>query len=47
LAPTRRRECEGAAATADDVAQFTVLVGRAPRSYRAFAKDAATPWANH
>lgn len=42
-----RYQSEGAAATAADVAQFTALLGRAPRSYRAFAKDAAAQWANH
>lgn len=41
-----RYQSEGAAADAGDVAQVTALLGRAPRSYAAFAKDAAAQWAN-
>jgi uncharacterized protein YbjT (DUF2867 family) len=41
-----RYQSDGAAATADDVAQFTALLGRPPRSYAAFAKDAAAQWGN-
>ena len=40
-----RYQTDGAVATADDVAHLTRLLGRAPRSYRAFAKDAAVQWA--
>jgi uncharacterized protein YbjT (DUF2867 family) len=40
-----RYQTDGAGATADDVAHLTRLLGRAPRSYRAFAKDAAVQWA--
>jgi uncharacterized protein YbjT (DUF2867 family) len=40
-----RYQSEGAAATADDIAEFTKLLGRAPRSYRDFARDAAALWA--
>ena len=40
-----RYQSEGAVATADDVARLTTLLGRPPRSYRAFAKDAAAQWA--
>ncbi|WNJ93366.1 NmrA/HSCARG family protein [Bosea sp. 685] len=40
-----RYQTEGAAATADDIARLTRLLGRAPRSYAAFARDAATQWA--
>jgi len=39
-----RYQSDGAAASADDMARLTRLLGRAPRSYRAFAKDAATQW---
>ena len=41
-----RYQSDGAVASADDVAQFTALLGRPPRSYAAFAKDAAAQWAN-
>ncbi|TSE02905.1 NmrA/HSCARG family protein [Mesorhizobium intechi] len=41
-----RYQTEGAVATADDIARLTKLLGRAPRSYAAFARDAATQWAN-
>ena len=36
-----RYQTDGAAATAGDVARLAKLLGRAPRSYAAFAKDAA------
>jgi uncharacterized protein YbjT (DUF2867 family) len=39
-----RYQTDGAIAGADDVARFTKLLGRAPRSYRAFASDAAAQW---
>lgn len=41
-----RYQSEGAAATTEDVAQLTALLGRTPRSYADFAKDAAAQWAN-
>ena len=41
----RRYQTDGAAATAEDVARITGLLGRAPRSYRAFTQDAAAQWA--
>lgn len=40
-----RYQTEGAIATADDIAHLTTLLGRAPRSYADFAKDAAARWA--
>ncbi|MFH1558084.1 MAG: NmrA/HSCARG family protein [Pseudomonadota bacterium] len=40
-----RYQTEGAVATADDIARLTGLLGHAPRSYAAFAKDAAAQWA--
>jgi uncharacterized protein YbjT (DUF2867 family) len=40
-----RYQTDGAVATAADVARLTALLGRAPRSYRDFAKDAAAQWA--
>ena len=40
-----RYQTDGAVATADDIARLTGLLGRPPRSYRAFAKDAAAQWA--
>ncbi|MDR3472954.1 MAG: NmrA/HSCARG family protein [Devosia sp.] len=40
-----RYQTEGAVATADDIARLTKLLGHAPRSYAAFAKDAAAQWA--
>ena len=40
-----RYQTDGAVATADDIAHLTKLLGRAPRSYSAFAKDAAAQWA--
>ena len=41
-----RYQTDGAVASAADLARLTHLLGRAPRSYRAFAQDAATAWAN-
>ncbi len=40
-----RYQADGAVATADDFARLTTLLGRAPRSYAAFARDAAAQWA--
>jgi uncharacterized protein YbjT (DUF2867 family) len=40
-----RYQTDGAVATADDIAHLTNLLGRAPRSYAAFARDAAAQWA--
>jgi uncharacterized protein YbjT (DUF2867 family) len=40
-----RYQADGAAATADDIARLTKLLGRAPRSYADFARDAAAQWA--
>jgi len=40
-----RYQTDGAVATADDIARLTALLNRAPRSYRAFARDAANQWA--
>lgn len=40
-----RYQTEGATATAGDIAHLTKLLGRAPRSYADFAKDAAAQWA--
>lgn len=40
----RRYQTDGAAATAGDVARLTSLLGRPPRSYRDFAKEAVTQW---
>jgi uncharacterized protein YbjT (DUF2867 family) len=40
-----RYQADGAVATADDVSRLTRLLGHPPRSYRDFAKDAATQWA--
>lgn len=42
---TGRYQSDGAVASADDIARLTALLGRAPRSYRDFAKDAAVQWA--
>ena len=41
-----RYQTDGAIASADDLARLTKLLGRAPRSYSAFARDAAAQWAN-
>jgi uncharacterized protein YbjT (DUF2867 family) len=41
-----RYQTDGAAAATDDIAGITRLLGHAPRSYAAFAKDAAAQWAN-
>jgi uncharacterized protein YbjT (DUF2867 family) len=40
-----RFQTDGMVATADDIARLTTLLGHAPRSYRAFARDAASQWA--
>jgi uncharacterized protein YbjT (DUF2867 family) len=39
-----RYQANGAAATTEDIARLTQLLGHAPRSYRTFAKDAAAQW---
>lgn len=39
-----RYQADGAAATHEDLARLTHLIGHAPRSYRNFAKDAAAQW---
>ena len=41
----KRYQTDGARASAADLAHLTGLLGRAPRSYRAFAQDAAALWA--
>jgi uncharacterized protein YbjT (DUF2867 family) len=41
-----RYQTDGAVAHAADLARLTVLLGRTPRSYRAFAMDAAAQWAS-
>jgi uncharacterized protein YbjT (DUF2867 family) len=40
-----RYQTDGAVASAADLARLTRLLGRSPRSYSAFAKDAAAQWA--
>jgi uncharacterized protein YbjT (DUF2867 family) len=40
-----RYQTDGAVATSTDVARLTALLGRAPRSYNDFARDAAAQWA--
>ncbi|MFI5408032.1 NmrA/HSCARG family protein [Kaistia sp. UC242_56] len=40
-----RYQTEGAVAAADDLARLTKLLGHAPRSYAAFAREAAAQWA--
>jgi uncharacterized protein YbjT (DUF2867 family) len=40
-----RYQTDGAVATPADLARLISLLGRAPRSYRDFAKDAAAQWA--
>ncbi|MBP1852747.1 NmrA/HSCARG family protein [Rhizobium halophytocola] len=40
-----RYQTAGAVASEEDLARLTSLLGRAPRSYAAFAKDAAAQWA--
>lgn len=40
----RRYQTDGAAATSTDLARLTTLLGRPPRSYRDFAKEAAAQW---
>ena len=42
-----RYQTEGAVASADDIARLTKLLGHAPRSYAAFARDAAAQWAKN
>lgn len=39
-----RYQTDGAIATTDEVARLTRLLGRAPRAYRDFARDAAAQW---
>ncbi len=39
-----RYQADGAVATAEDLSRLGVLLGHAPRSYRAFAEEAATQW---
>ncbi|AOH82625.1 NmrA family transcriptional regulator [Sphingomonas panacis] len=39
-----RYQSDGAVATAGDIAHLTSLLGRPPRSYAAFASDAAAQW---
>lgn len=39
-----RYQSDGAIATADDVTRLSQLLGRKPRSYRDFARDAAAQW---
>jgi uncharacterized protein YbjT (DUF2867 family) len=39
-----RYQSDGAVATADDLARLTALLGRTPRSYRDFARDASAQW---
>jgi hypothetical protein len=41
----RRYQTDGAVATAADLSRLTSLLGRPPRSYRDFAKNAAAQWA--
>ena len=41
----QRYQSDGAAADRDSVERLTALLGRAPRSYRDFARDAAAQWA--
>lgn len=41
----RRYQEDGAIATAAELERFTALLGRAPRSYRDFARAAAAEWA--
>ncbi|MCC8959639.1 NmrA/HSCARG family protein [Bradyrhizobium sp. Pear77] len=41
-----RYQSDGAVATADEVARLTQLLGRAPRAYRDFARDAVAQWRN-
>jgi uncharacterized protein YbjT (DUF2867 family) len=42
-----RYQTDGAIATPADVARLTTLLGRPPRSYRDFARDAAAQWIKH
>ncbi|WP_347557797.1 NmrA family NAD(P)-binding protein [Robbsia sp. KACC 23696] len=40
----QRYQQQGAIATPDEIAALTAILGRPPRSYRAFAEDAAKQW---
>ncbi len=40
----QRYQQDGAVATAEEVARFTKLLGRAPRTYRDFARETADAW---
>lgn len=40
-----RYQTDGAVATTEDIMRLTTLLGRSPRSYGEFAKDAAAQWA--
>jgi len=42
-----RYQTDGAVAAADDIRRLTGLLGRAPRSYSTFARDAAAQWAKN
>jgi uncharacterized protein YbjT (DUF2867 family) len=41
----QRYQLDGAVATAEETGRFEALLGRAPRSYRDFARDVAQGWA--
>ena len=41
-----RYQTDGASATTESLARLTTLLGRAPRSYRDFARNAAAQWMN-
>jgi hypothetical protein len=41
----QRYQSDGAAANPTGIERLTALLGRAPRSYRDFARDAAAEWA--
>jgi len=41
----QRYQLDGAVATAEEIARFASLLGRAPRSYRDFAESVAQGWA--
>ncbi|MBS0428445.1 MAG: NmrA family NAD(P)-binding protein [Proteobacteria bacterium] len=40
----RRYQVDGAVATPDDIERLTTLLGRPPRSYRAFSRETARSW---
>jgi len=42
----QRYQSDGAAADAEGLERLKTLLGRAPRSYRDFARDAAGQWAS-